>query len=306
MISTLNLINNHIKNDVKLFVDLCEKEYIEQIIALAKQISDNGDIKIVAIAGPSASGKTTTAHILMRELDKLNEKTAVISLDDFYFPFKDLPLNPDGSRDIESVKALDTVRIEKAFKDIITTGHALLPQFDFITKTRNENAKEIDIGHRGIAIVEGLHAINPEITGIVPHKNILKIYISVNIPILDDTGKRILSSRQIRLIRRILRDEKFRGASPEETLFLWDNVVKGENRYLYCFKDTADVKLTTLHPYELCVYKEKFCRMKNSVSADTPSYNYFIRSVNALENFCPIESKFVPGSSLIREFIGNE
>lgn len=305
MINTVKEINDSIKENTASFIDLCEREYKSKIAALAKRIADNDDIKIVAIAGPSASGKTTTAHILMRELEKLNEKTAVVSLDDFYFSYDKLPYNPDGSRDIESVRALDVVRIEKAFRDIIESGTALLPEFDFVTKTRRENAKRINIGSRGIAIVEGLHAINPQITDVVPHKNILKIYISVNVTIFQE-GKKVLSSRQIRLIRRILRDEKFRAASPEETLELWNNVVSGESKYLYCFKDTADVRLDTLHPYELCVYKKRFCGMKNSVGKSTPCYDYFKGAVDALEHFCSVESKFVPENSLIREFIGNE
>ncbi|MBO4694102.1 MAG: nucleoside kinase [Clostridia bacterium] len=306
MINTLGAINKQVVKNARKFVDLCEKEYREQICSLAKRIADNDDIKIVAIAGPSASGKTTTAHILMNELEKHNEKTAVISLDDFYLPLQKLPFNPDGSRDIESVNAMDIDRIEKAFRDIIDNGFALLPQFDFLTKSRQENAKEINIGSRGIAIVEGLHALNPRITGVVPQKNILKVYISVNTPIEDEDGKRVLTSREVRLIRRVLRDEKFRGAEPAETLSLWNNVIKGESRYLYCFKDTADIKLKTLHPYELCVYKDRFCKMRDSVDENTPCYDCFIRSANALERFWSLDSESVPENSLIREFIGSE
>lgn len=306
MINTLSAINEQIRENAVLFIKECEEEYTGQIRNLAKRIADNDDIKIVSIAGPSAAGKTTTAHILMNELSKLNEKTAVVSLDDFYLPLEKLPLNSDGSRDIESVNAMDIVRIKQAFRDIIENGAALLPRFDFLTKSRIENAKEINIGSRGIVIVEGLHALNPLITGTVPKNNILKIYISVNKEIVDDEGRRILSSRRIRLIRRLLRDKKFRGAEAEETLSLWDNVVKGEEKYLYCFKDTADVKLTTLHPYELCVYKDEFCNMKNNVDESTPSYDYFIRAVNALRHFESISGDLIPENSLIREFIGDK
>ncbi len=305
MINTLSIINERVLKDPSSFIDECEEEYMRQIKSVAKIIADNDDIKIVSIAGPSASGKTTTAHILMNELSRLDEKTAVISLDDFYFPLDKLPLNQDGSRDIESVRAMDIPRIERAFKDIIENGEAYLPEFDFLTKSRIENAKEVNIGSRGIAIVEGLHALNPLITGTVPKNNILKIYISVNVPIVNDNDEQILSSRQVRLIRRMLRDFKFRGAEPEETLSLWDNVVEGENKYLYCFKDTADIKLTTLHPYEICVYKESFLSMKNRVDKTAPCYDYFIKTLSALEQFLSINSDLVPENSLIREFIGN-
>lgn len=306
MINTLNGINDAVKKDAASFIRSCEKEYGDQIVSLAKKISDNDDIKIVAIAGPSASGKTTTAHILMRELERLGETTAVISLDDFYLPLDKLPRNSDGSRDIESVAAMDTERIKRAFKDIIDTGEAYLPEFNFLTKSRKENAKKITIGQRGIAIVEGLHAMNPKITDLVPHKNILKVYISVNVSVVDDNGERVMSSRQVRLVRRLLRDERFRGADPVETLGLWNNVVAGESRFLYCFKDTADVKLTTLHPYELCVYKDLFCKMRNGVDRDVPGYDYFMRSQDAVEKFVSAKSELVPENSLIREFIGGK
>ena len=304
MVNTLSLINEAAKSDPAAFIAECEENYKNQVMAAARRIADNDDIKIVAIAGPSGSGKTTTAHILMRELGLLGEKTAVVSLDDFYLPFEKMPMGPDGQRDIESVAALDLPRIEKAFSDIVNTGGAYLPKFDFLTKSRIENAKRIDIGTRGIAIVEGLHAMNPLLTDGVARKNILKIYISVNMPIESEDGEPVLTSRQVRLVRRILRDEKFRGASAEETLYLWNNVIGGESRYLYCFKDTADIKLTTLHAFEPCVYKEPFCKMRHDVGENTPCYEYFMKTVNALEIFSGVKSDLVPENSLIREFIG--
>lgn len=304
MVNILSLINDAAKSDPKSFIAECEANYKNQVSAAAERIADNDDIKIVAIAGPSGSGKTTTAHILMRELEALGEKTAVVSLDDFYLPFEKMPIGPDGERDIESVSALDIPRIEKAFSDIVNNGRAYLPRFDFLTKSRIENASEINIGHRGIAIVEGLHAMNPMLTDGVARKNILKIYISVNLPIESEDGEPVLTSRQLRLVRRILRDEKFRGASAEETLYLWNNVIGGESKYLYCFKNTADIKLTTLHAFEPCVYKDEFCKMRAGVGVNTPCYEYFIKTANALELFCGISSDFVPENSLIREFIG--
>lgn len=306
MINTLSLINDAINKDATGFIKKCEEEYKEEINSIAQRIADNDDIKIVAIAGPSASGKTTTAHLLMKQLGMAGEKTDVVSLDDFYLPLGKMPLLSDGNRDMESVHALDIPCIERTFKSIISTGRAVLPRFDFPTKTHIDNAREIDIGGRGIVIAEGLHALNPEITGLVKRENIVKIYISVNMPIENESGSRILSSRELRLARRILRDERFRGASAKETLYLWNKVVEGESKYLYCFKNTADIKLTTLHSFEPCVYKEPFCKMRNSVESGTPCYDYFIRTANALEQFVSIPGKLIPDDSLIREFIGNE
>ena len=265
MRNTLTEINKLAKNNPKEFIRVCDDEYVKNIIDIAKKIADNDDIKIVAIAGPSGSGKTTTAHILREKLENLDEKTSVVSLDDFYLPTDKLPLLPDGSLDIESVNSLDISLIKDCFTQIIKNGKASLPRYDFKTKEQILNANDIDIGNRGIIIVEGLHALNPLIADLVPRKNILKIYISVNRSVDDNDGVQMLSSRQIRLIRRVLRDDQFRGATATKTLLLWNNVIEGERKYLYCFKDTADVQLVTFHPYELGVYRERFGKMRNTV-----------------------------------------
>lgn len=305
MINTLNEINKMAKDSPKEFIKACNDEYIANITDIAKQIESDDNIKIVAIAGPSGSGKTTTAHILQEKLKSLGETTAVVSLDDFYLPADRLPVLPDGSKDIESVNSLDIALIKVCFEQIITSGMASLPRYDFKTKCRILDYKQLNIGNHGIVIVEGLHAMNSLIANSVPHKNILKIYISVNRSVDDNNGVQMLSSRQIRLVRRVLRDERFRGATATETLNLWNNVIDGERKYLYCFKDTADVKLVTFHPYELGVYRERFCKMRNTVHKNAPCYEYFIDTANAMERFDAIDSSLVPDDSLIREFIGD-
>ncbi len=305
MINTLNEINKLTRENAAEFIKACNNEYVENITDIANQINDNDDIVIVAIAGPSGSGKTTTAHILQSTLEKLGETTAVVSLDDFYLPHDQLPILPDGSLDIESVNSLDISAIKKCFEEIIKDGKTNLPKYDFKTRSRIPNATLLDIGNHGIVIVEGLHAMNPLIADLVPRKNILKIYISPNRTVDDENGVQLLSSRQIRLIRRVLRDDLFRGATATETLQLWNNVIEGEKMHLYCFKGTADVWLTTFHPYELGVYRERFCKMRSSVNKNAPCYEFFIDTVNALERFASIDSTLVPPNSLIREFIGD-
>ncbi len=304
MINTLNDINQMAQQRPEEFIKECNKEYLENMLNIARRIEMDDDIKIVAIAGPSGSGKTTTAHILQEKLKSLGETVEVVSLDDFYRPADELPILPDGSKDIESVNALNISLIKKCFDDIIKDGKTNLPHYDFKTQSSLIDAKAIDIGNRGIIIVEGLHAMNPLISDLVPRKNIFKIYISVNRSVDDQNGVQLLSSRQIRLVRRVLRDDKFRGATATQTLHLWNNVIDGERKYLYCFKDTADVQLVTFHPYELSVYKERFGKMRSTVNKNAPCYDYFIKTANALERFTAISSTLVPQDSLIREFIG--
>lgn len=304
MKNTLFEINEGVRNNPQEFVLKAEQDYIKEIYEIAEKISNDDAIKIVSIAGPSASGKTTTAHILCERLREMGEHTVVVSLDDFYLPTEQLPVLPDGKRDIESVNALDIELIGKCFNEIISVGSTTLPHYDFMKKERTVAAKKIDIQNHGIVIVEGLHAINPLITDLVSRSNIFKIYISVNCSVLDENGRKILSSRQIRLARRALRDEIFRNTSIENTLILWEDVVAGEEKYLYKFKDTADVQLKTLHVYEPCLYRNRFIEMKNELTDKSHYYDYFMKTQEALSRFVSLDESFVPKGSLIREFIG--
>ena len=305
MKNTLQVINDFALNSPSELISRAERHYDRELSEIAKRISEDDDIKIVALAGPSASGKTTTAHILREKLRELDEETEIISLDDFYLPIDSLPLLEDGTRDIESVNALDIPLINKCFNEIIRTGKTVLPKFKFSTKERIINAREIDLSGRGIAIVEGLHALNPLITDLVPSKNIFKAYISVNRGIVNEDGSRLLSSRQIRLARRVLRDRTFRGTPVNETLSLWQGVVEGEEKYLYCFKETADVQIKTLHIYEPCLYRNEILSLKDEISEDAPLKDYFLKTAAALEHFVPIDISLVPPDSLITEFVGN-
>lgn len=308
MSSTLNSlydINLASKNPSE-FIKNAEKNYLREVYDAAKRIADNDDIKIVALAGPSGSGKTTTAHILCDRLLTIGENPIVVSLDDFYYPPEKLPILPDGKKDFESVNSLNIPLMEKCFSEIVKFGKTSLPKYDFHNKISMENQREIDITNGGIVIVEGLHALNPIITDLVPRENIFKAYISVNCSIMDNYGEQLLSSRQIRLVRRTLRDRIFRNTSVSKTLELWNGVVAGERKYLYCFKNTADAQIRTLHAYEPCVYRDEFVALKNKVTPDTVCYEYFMRTVKAIEKFESLDKNHVPKNSLIREFIGNE
>lgn len=304
MKSTLQKINEYALNDPAGLVEKAENHYDREITETAQRIADDDSLKIVAIAGPSASGKTTTAHILSEKLQNLGEQTEVVSLDDFYLPTEQLPLTEDGKYDIESVKALDRELMKKCFGKIINTGKTELPKYVFAEKRRILSARSIDISGRGIVIVEGLHALNPVITDLVPRKNIFKAYISVNRSVLDDNGEVLLTSRQIRLMRRVLRDRIFRGSSVNETLALWKGVVDGEKKYLYCFKDTADVLIKTLHIYEPCLYRNDFCALCDETQNITDCRDYFLKTAEAVRKFVPLDEALIPHNSLIREFIG--
>lgn len=302
--NTLQIINNRAENDVVAFVTESENEYMKNIRSVADRVAADDDIKIISIAGPSASGKTTTAHILCEQLKLSGENPVVISLDDFYLTVDKLPVLPNGKRDTESVNSLDSELLSKCFTELIKNGFTKLPRYDFSENRRILNYRTADIRNKGIAIVEGLHAINPAITNYIPEKNILKIYISVNDSIYDGK-KQLLSSRQLRLVRRVLRDRIFRNTPLNSTLDMWNGVVDGERKYLYCFKEKADIIFKTLHSYEPCVYRDEFISLESEIICDNVCYEYFMRTVSAMKEFKSIDRSYIPDNSLIREFVGN-
>ncbi len=302
---TLSEINEAARKDPAELIRTTDINYRKNIRQIAQHIADDDDLKIVSVAGPSGSGKTTTAHILCETLEALQERTAVVSLDDFYLPKEELPHLEDGSLDLESVRSLDTELIHARFTDYLKTGVLELPKYDFGTGTRVSVAQRLELGERGIVIMEGLHAMNPIITDLVPRRNIYKIYISTNQKIRDDEGNVLLDGRRQRLVRRVLRDEIFRDADVNETLGLWENVIRGEEKFLYCFKDVADVRLKTLHLYEPGVFRDRFLETAKRLSPDAPCREYFLQTVAAVEQFVPVDAALVPEDSLIREFIGN-
>ncbi len=290
----------------KGFVCECERKYNNKITKIAKDIAKSEKTEIVMLAGPSSSGKTTTAKKLCRALETLGVKSYTVSLDDFYLNNEDSPRFPDGTPDYETVEALDIPCFEKTMATLIETGCALIPEFDFLTGKRKEKYNKLELGENDVIIVEGLHALNPIITEHLPKERLLKIYISVSSRIYDDEKNIILNKRNIRFIRRLVRDYKFRGNSVEDTFRMWITVRYGEDAYLFPFKDNADVRINTIHLYETCVLKELAIDLLMQVNKESEFYKESQRLIRSLYKFPKIESSFVPEDSLIREFIGKE
>ncbi len=300
---TVSEINNNVKRNAAGYIAECEQRYHDEISSLAREIAASEMHKIVMIAGPSGSGKTTTAHILHRYLKENGVTPSVVSLDDFYLDRGNAPLDSDGKPDLETVHALDLPEINRCFGEIISTGKSVMPLFDFGPGRRKSEGHLVDITGGGVLIVEGLHALNPLLTSALPADSIYKVYISVSKSIYDDNGETLLTSRQMRLMRRMSRDDIYRGASPQRTFDMWESVAKGEKKYLYCFKDTADRIIATLHDYEPCVFKFRVLELLSQISPETEDYDYLIKVAEGLCNFCELNEDLVPADSLLREFI---
>lgn len=303
-----NTIEYIVENAVnpKDFILKCEEKYENKIIKIAKDIAESDKTEIVMLAGPSSSGKTTTAKKLCQALEDFGVRSHTISLDDFYLDNADSPRFPDGTPDYETVDALDIPCFEKTMTQLIETGSAMIPEFDFLTGKRKEKYNSLKIGEKDVIVVEGLHALNPAITEHLPKDRLLKIYISVSSRIYDGRKNIVLNKRNIRFIRRLVRDYKFRGNSVEETFKMWITVRYGEDSYLFPFKDNADIRINTIHLYEICVLRDLAAELLEQVSYNSEFYKESQRLIRSLHKFPKIDSSLVPDSSLLREFIGKE
>ena len=228
----------------------------------------------------------------------------MVSLDDFYKEQSEAPKFEDGSPDFETVHALNVPQIVDCLHRLIDTGECSMPVFDFITKSPKQNAKHLKIGADDVVIVEGLHALNPLITEPLSDEDMLKLYVSVSSRIYNSEDKVEFTKRDIRFIRRMIRDYHFRGSSVEFTFYLWKGVRRGEDEYLFPFTENADIKIDSIHPYELCVYKEQAIKLLGHIEKDSEYYETARNYIERLSGMLNLSESYVPDTSLLHEFIG--
>ncbi|MVB10350.1 Uridine kinase [Caprobacter fermentans] len=297
-------INQAVRHDPSAFVAAAEKAYQDSLIKIADSlVNEDPPCRLVMLAGPSASGKTTTAHRLAEILREKGTGAEIISLDDFYRGEHQAPVLPDGSHDYESVEALNVPEIMQCLGELITNGRCNMPVFDFSIHLPYPHRRQVVLENREIAIVEGIHALNPVLLGGLPSEHIRRIYISVKQGIRDDGGE-LLGPNEMRLVRRIVRDRNFRNAPPWMTLGMWDNVMNGERKYIKPFRASADYTINSYHAHEPCVLKDQAVALLHTVPGEDPGCQTAQTLLNALERFEPVDSCLVPKDSILREFIG--
>ena len=306
----MSKINNNLEYIVEsaknpeAFIKECEDRYNNKIEKIARNIAETEKVEIVMLAGPSSAGKTTSAKRMRMALAEKGINSHTVSLDDFYLDNCDSPKFPDGTPDFETVYALDIEFFKVPMNKLLNEGEADLPEFDFLTGARKAEYNHVKLGATDVIIVEGLHALNPIITDCLPQDRLLKIYINVSSRIYDKTNTIVLNKRNMRFIRRMVRDYKFRGNSVEKTYELWLNVQYGEDMYLFPFKDNADIKINTIHLYESCVLKNTAIKLLSEIDKESKFYLQSQRLIKSLKKFPEIDSDLVPEDSLLREFIG--
>lgn len=300
---TLKEINTFTKNSEE-FLAVCSEGYHKKVDSAAGEIFSDKSKKIVMLAGPSSSGKTTTANILSEDIKQLGGRAYTVSLDDFYYPHSvGYPLDENGKPDYECVEALDIELLHVKLHELVEKGKASLPVFEFKTGERINNAKIIELQENDVIIVEGLHALNPVITDTLSEKNLYKIYVSVSSRVYNENGEVLLSKRDLRFIRRMVRDFSFRSTSVERTFEIWQSVTRGEDKYLFPFEHLADVKINSFHPCEPCVFAQRAINLLSQVQ--NPEYKEKAeRLINTLSLFNKTDYSLLPADSLLREFTG--
>ena len=297
-------VNKKISNNkARDFVKSCEIHFNICISKIVKEIIERKDVKFILIAGPSSSGKTTTTGRLNSYFSALGYHPIQISLDDYFLDREKSPRDENGNYDFECVEALNIERFNRDLNALLNGEKVTLPKYNFLTGKSEESKQAVEMTKDTIFLIEGLHAINDSLTEAVESKYKYKIYLSPFIPINIDKHNYI-STLDLRLIRRIVRDNRTRGWSVEDTIGSWSKVRHGEDKYIFPFIHQADAIINTALAYELNVLKVYVEPLLLSVRHDSPYYDEARRLIDSLKQYWTIPSECVDSDSILREFIG--
>ncbi len=291
--------------DIKTFIRMNEDLQHRKISDIADMVVRKATVKVVFIAGPSSSGKTTFSKRLAIQLRLLGYDPVQISLDNYYRPKSEAPRDVDGKADLEALEALDLQLFRENLEDLYTGKTVALPRFDFRDNgKRYYTGETISLKEQTILVIEGIHGLNPSLIPGIDRKTTFKIYISALTQLnLDDHNR--ISTTDNRIIRRIVRDNRTRSTSAETTLLMWPSVERGESLHIFPYQNQADVMINSALEYELAVlkpYAEPLLKTVKPASHD--AYPTARRLLTFLENVYPIPADLVPSDSLLREFIG--
>lgn len=295
----LKISDKSIDNIIRVSEALHEKK----IAKIADSICDS-EARLILIAGPSSSGKTTFANRLGIQLMVNGKEYVTISLDDYFVDRELTPRDESGNYDFDTIDALEISLFNEDLTKLLKGEQVQIPTFDFKTGKRRYDKDLMIVNTDQYIVIEGIHGMNDRLTESIPAKDKYKIYISALTQLnLDDHNR--ISTTELRLIRRMIRDNQFRGHNGEKTLELWENVVKGENRYIFPYQENADVMFNSSLIYELSVLKKYALAVLHEIGENSPYYLEKLRLLSFLKYFSDIEDESViPNTSIIKEFIG--
>lgn len=290
---------NHSADIINISEALQEKK----IARIAEEIASRKGVKLVLLAGPSSSGKTTSCKRLSIQLAVNGLKPLQISLDDYFVDREKTPKDASGEYDYESIYALDLDLINEQFNALFRGEEVELPKYDFQSGKSKKSGNKLKMNDNNVLVVEGIHALNPELTAHIPQEQIFRVYASALTTILLDNHNYIPTTDN-RLLRRIIRDYKYRGVSAQETIHRWPSVRAGENKWIFPFQENADAMLNTAMLYELAVIKTQAEPLLQQVPENCEEYAEAYRLLKFLKYFKGIPYNNLPPTSLLREFLG--
>lgn len=304
-VGDLNVACNH--GHATDLINVSEALQEKKIAQIADEIThrnqDGQRVKLVLISGPSSSGKTTFSKRLSIQLMTNGLKPYPISLDDYFVNRNDTPLDENGKHDFESLYAVDLPFFEEQLTTLLNGGEVELPRYNFTTGKREMSGKKLRIDEHMILIIEGIHALNPALTPHIPNENKYKVYVSALTTILLDNHNYIPTTDN-RLLRRIIRDYKYRNYSAEETIARWPSVRAGEEKWIFPYQENADAMFNSALLFELAVLKDYVEPVLRKVPNRCPEYSESHRLLRFLNYFVSVQDKELPPTSLLREFLG--
>nr|WP_303118656.1 nucleoside kinase [uncultured Prevotella sp.] len=284
-------------------INISEALQEKKIAQIAEQIAARPGVKLVLLAGPSSSGKTTSCKRLSIQLAVNGLKPLQISLDDYFVDRERTPKDENGEYDYESIYALDLQKINDQFNALFRGEEVELPKYDFQSGKSKKSGQRLKMNDNNVLVVEGIHALNPELTARIPNEQIFRVYASALTTILLDNHNYIPTTDN-RLLRRIIRDYKYRGVSAQDTIHRWPSVRAGENKWIFPFQENADAMLNTAMLYELAVLKMQAEPLLEQVPENCDEYAEAYRLLKFLKYFKGIPFNNLPPTSLLREFLG--
>lgn len=303
-INHLEQINDGAVHCPQRMIAEVEESYHDHLKNIARNIREcHQRVRLVMLSGPSSSGKTTTAHLLQTYLTDLGARAHIVSLDDFYLGASQAPILPNGKYDYESVEALDEERVKACLRAAVTTGKFTVPRYSFSLGRPDGEERPVEMGPGDVLIVEGIHGLNPRFTRDLPAEACVKLYVSVKQQIKDANGE-VISPMDLRLVRRIVRDVKFRSTTADRTISMWPEVEAGENSYIRPYRISADYTVNSIHIYEPCVLRTVAIPLLREIAADSPNYRKARDLESRLMRFEPVDPALVPATSMLREFLG--
>lgn len=291
------------KGQATNLINVSEALQEKKLTEIADEIASRKDVKLVLLAGPSSSGKTTTCKRLSIQLLANGIKPLQISLDDYFVDREHTPKDDKGEYDYESIYALNLKLINDQFNALFRGEEIELPKYNFQTGRSEKSGQKLRMQPNNVLVVEGIHALNPELTAQIPEAQKFRVYVSALTTILLDDHNYIPTTDN-RLLRRIIRDYKYRGVNAQETIHRWPSVRAGENKWIFPYQENADVMFNSAMLFELAVIKQQAEPLLEQVPENCEEYSEAYRLRKFLKYFQPIPNRDIPPTSLLREFLG--